>query len=314
MKAGMRIYLQARKAIKANFEKEVLPMLTEYNDIRIKELLNKKQTVVALGNFDGVHLAHRFLICEAVRRAKENGLTSVVYTFDKHPKSFLGSAVEYITDNEEKAKLVDAAGADILYFQKTDIDFLKLSPYDFAKKVLKDTLNIKLAVIGEHYTFGAGGMGDAKKLTELGKELGFDVMVLPLIKKDGLLVSSTNIRENLSKGNIKTANALLGRCFSVNGRVESGNRIGTSIGFPTLNIYPAQSQLLPAFGVYEATAQLCGKEYKAILNVGVKPTVGSDRTVIEVHLLDASGDFYGEEVRVSFNSFIRYEKKFENNT
>ncbi len=287
-------------------------MLTENNSIKIKEILSGQKSVVALGNFDGVHIAHRFLICEAVRLANENSLKSVVYTFDSHPKTVLGYDVEYISDNSEKAELIENTGADVLYFQKTDTDFLKLSPRDFAQKVLKDTLNISVAVVGEHYTFGANGEGDASVLSSLGKELGFEVKVLPLIEKDGYIVSSTAVRELLSGGKIKVANALLGRAFSVSGRVEGGNRIGRTLGFPTINVYPDEKRALPAFGVYAATVVMDGREYKAVLNIGVKPTVGSERVVIEAHLPEITGDFYEKDVKICFNEFIRPEKKFKN--
>jgi riboflavin kinase/FMN adenylyltransferase len=252
------------------------------------------------------------LICEAVRLAEEKSLKSVVYTFDRHPRTVLGFDVEYITNNTEKEALIRETGADILYFQKTDIEFLKLSPYDFAESLLKNTLNAGIVVVGEHYTFGAEGAGDTKKLEELGKALGFEVMVLPLIKKEGRLVSSTNIRKLLADGDVKTANVLLGRNFSLCGTVEDGNRIGRTLGFPTVNIYPEKEQVLPLFGVYAADAVVDGVKYKAVLNAGVKPTVGSDRVVIESHLFDVSEDFYGKKVKIYFKEFIRPEKKFAN--
>lgn len=273
-----------------------------------------KNSVVVLGNFDGVHSAHKMLIEKAKNVARENNLAMVIYTFSEHPKKFFGSSVEILTTNNEKEKLFELLGADVLVYQKPDKDFLNLSPEKFVENVVVNKLDAKFVVVGKHYTFGAKAMGTSSVLENLNKQYGIKTYVEELLKIDNQVVSSSEIRNYLKNGEISKANEMLGREFSIEGEVVHGNHLGTGIGFPTANINFESDKIVPKYGVYAGKALVDDKEYNSIINIGIKPTVGGENPLLEAHILDVNADFYGKVITFRLLGFLRDERKFEDLT
>jgi len=271
-----------------------------------------KDTVVALGNFDGVHIAHQALIQKAVAIANANNLTSVVYTFSEHPKNFLGQSIKLLTTNNEKEMVFENMGVDVLVYQKPTAEFLKVLPEAFIKDLVIDKLGAKHVVVGEHYRFGAKAKGDCILLKHLADKLGVVAHVEKLIFLDNNIISSSAIRELLLNGDLQKANKLLGRNYSFNGNIVHGNHFGTEIGFPTANIYIDNLKIIPKFGVYACKAVIDNIEYNSVVNIGVKPTIGSERPLIEAHIIGGSGNFYDKNAVIQLCEFLREEKKFSN--
>lgn len=281
-------------------------MKTEYINILNDDFKIKEKSVVALGVFDGVHIAHTKLIKKCMEEAVNREILSVVFTFDKSPKKNAG----VITSNSQKEKYIEELKPDFLVFQKMDEDFMSLSPDEFIC-LLKEKLNAETVVAGENFTFGKNKSGNSDILKSLGEKYGFEVLIESLLKDDREIVSSTLIRDLLSKGDVERVNKYLGRQYEITGIVEEGNKIGRTIDFPTVNIYPDEKMLLPKYGVYKTTVVFEGKEYKAITNVGMKPTVEKNRLSVESHILSLNQDLYGREISVKFKEFIRPETKFK---
>ena len=278
-----------------------------YSDDNLK--LNN--SVVVLGNFDGVHLGHKMLIEKAVKTAKEKNLLSVVYTFSEHPQKFFGKSVEILTTNAEKEKIFSESGIDFLVYQKPDCDVLSLSPEEFVENIIFKRLKAKYCIVGKHYSFGAKAKGTSEMLKVLAEKRGTEVYIEELLEQSNNVVSSSKIREYLKNGEISEANQMLGREFSITGEVVHGNHIGTGIGFPTANVNFVQDKIVPKYGVYIGKAEICGTEYNSIINIGIKPTVGGDIPLLEAHILDADCNFYGENITLKLFEFLREERKFE---
>ena len=266
---------------------------------------------VCIGNFDGVHLAHRELILNTVRQAKGEKLTSIVYTFCPSPKEIFGAEVKKITSEEDKTKLIEKLGADVYYSQRCSMEFLRKSPEEFARDVLKIKLGAKKVFVGYDFTFGRDGKGTAKELSVLGEKYGFDVSVLPEIKIGGKAVKSTAVREYIKEGKIEQANEMLERAHSYSGRVFRAKMLGRTIGFPTANIYPEEGLILPPFGVYASKVLLEGDLYPGVSNIGINPTVeNGEKPKIETNIMGFSGDIYGKNIKIYLYKMIRREKTF----
>ncbi len=274
-----------------------------------REKLNN--TSVAIGNFDGVHLAHKELIKMAI--AGKEDLKSVVYTFSPHPCTFFGKEVSLIQSEDEKREEIAKCGADILYIERCDMEFLSKSPYLFAKEVLKERLGAKKVFVGFDFTFGNKGEGKAEDLIKLGKELGFSVSVLPEIKgEDGKALKSSSVREYILKGKMREAEEILGRPYSFEGKVKHCKGLGKNLGFPTANIFPEKGKILPPFGVYWVKALIEDESFDAIANLGINPTVEEGNIPkLEVNILNFDKDIYGKSIKVAFKEMIRKEKKFK---
>jgi len=272
------------------------------------------KTGVGLGNFDGLHIGHMALINTLIRESQLNNLSSIVYTFTKHPENILRKKLitPLLLTEQKKIDLLDEIHLDYLYFDEFNEDFSRLSPEDFVKKILIDKLNIKLAVAGYDYRFGYMGQGDIPFLKELGQKYGFRVVVIPAIKCDDEVISSTRIRNCIINGELETAYKLLGRNYSITAEVVSGRRIGNTIGFPTANIHPERFLVLPANGVYITKTLLDGKLYNSMTNVGYNPTFEDVKEkTVETHIIDFNQDIYGKKIEVFFLKKLRDEKKFE---
>lgn len=273
-------------------------------------------TGVGLGNFDGLHIGHMALINTLIDECHLNGLKSVVYTFVKHPDHMLRKKFisPLITSNEQKTKILASTELDYLCYQEFDEEYSRLSPDEFIKDILIDRLKIKLAVVGFNYRFGYMGKGDPEYLKKAGEKYGFRVIVVPPVKVNAEIVSSTLIRSYIKKGNIERVFQLLGRHFSLSGTVVSGKRIGRTLGFPTANITANPEMVVPANGVYITKTRIEGKWHNGVTNVGIAPTVrGNNLFSIETHLLDIEPDeeLYGKEIEVCFITKLRGEKRFD---
>lgn len=273
-----------------------------------------RPTGVGLGNFDGLHVGHMALINTLISESALSCLDSLVYTFNKHPENIIRKKLitPLITTFEKKAQLLEQTRLDYLYFEEFDEMFSRMKPKTFVKDILVDKLNMRLAVAGFDYRFGYKGQGDTDLLAELGKELGFKVVIIKPIKCGSDIVSSTLIRKNISKGNMDKVFSLLGRHYSITGSVENGRRIGNTIGFPTANIHPEDYLVLPGDGVYISKTLVGEKMYPSVTNIGNNPTFeGLDKASAETHILDFNKDIYGKKIEVIFIKKIRSEKKFE---
>ncbi len=267
--------------------------------------LNSK-TSVALGFFDGVHAGHSAVISNAVEYAKENGLTSVVWTFDSSPKK-----APVITDEHERRELFEKMGVDILITFPFDDSVKSIVCEDFAKRVLKDCLNAQKVFCGFNYSFGAGGKGNPEKLKILCAENEIETQVVSPVNDGNAAVSSSRIREMIEKGEVADACRLLGRPYSIYGKVNHGKKLGRTIGFPTANQEIKNKKVMPGDGVYLTRVTVDGKEYFGITDIGVKPTVGEHARGAETFIFGYNGDLYEKNIKTEFLECLRGEKKFE---
>ncbi|HHW48609.1 MAG TPA: bifunctional riboflavin kinase/FAD synthetase [Clostridiaceae bacterium] len=274
-----------------------------------------KPVGIGLGTFDGLHIGHMVLINTLINECKRTGLNSVLYTFSRHPENVLNKRIRtpLITTEAKKIELLKETALDYVFFEEFNETFSKISAENFVKNVLVDRFNIKLAVAGFNYRFGHRGLGDVKLLEKFGKVYGFKVIIVPPIKFENEVVSSTLIRNTILKGEMEKANKLLGRPFSIAGEVKGGKGIGRKLGFPTANIYPENYHVLPKEGVYITKTLVDGRFYKSITNIGSNPTFEEDNPIsIETYILDFNDDIYNKKIEVFFIKEIRAEKKFIN--
>lgn len=277
------------------------------------ETIDAAGTVAALGNFDGVHKGHSTLIAKSVQIAKERGLSSLVYTFDRHPENVLSGrpVTPVITPNDIKAELIASLGVDLLYFDTFDDNTANLSPEEFVHDVLMDKLHVKVAVCGFHYHFGHCGAGNADTLKALCAPLGIETSILPPVTENGMVISSTTIRSMITGGNVDDAALLCGHPFRLRAPVEPGKQLGRRLGFPTANQRFQPEGIIPQFGVYLTIAELGGRKYPGVTNVGVRPTVDDGSPNVETHIIGYSGNAYGKVLTLDFVEKIRPERRFD---
>ncbi len=262
-------------------------------------------TVVALGNFDGLHVAHMTIIRDGIRYAKEHNLKSGVLLFEDNFKN-----VELITPNEAKVELLGREKPDFVKFRRFTKEFMRLTPEEFIKQLVLN-LKVKVVCVGYDYRFGHKAAGDVDTLRMLGEKYGFEVLVTDVIKIDGKIVSSTYIRELIKAGETEEAERFLGRRFCVEGRVIKGLQNGRKMGVPTANVDYDKNMAIPKNGVYAGITYVNGLRLKSVINVGSNPTFGAENITIESHILDFHEDIYGEYIRVSFAKRLRGDIKFE---
>jgi len=238
-------------------------------------------------------------------------IKSMVYTFNKHPFNILGNKeIKLITTMEKKSEILEQLEVDYLCLREFDNNFSSIRAEDFIKNILVDKYNAKLVIVGFNYNFGYKGLGDVNLLNILGEKYDFKVIMLePMYFKDEV-ISSSNIREKIKNGDMEGSKNLLGKYYSIKGKVEYGNRIGTEIGFPTANIIPLKNYALPKSGVYYTNTIIDNKCYESITNIGNNPTITKGHnTIIETHIFEFSGWLYGKNIEVVFKRFIRDEVK-----
>lgn len=277
------------------------------------ELKNKyPATVIALGTFDGLHLGHTDVINTARDYAERSGLKLAVFTFSNHPLALIRPDLVpvRIISAEEKIKLLESFGVDYLINIPFTEDFAALSPDEFLDRLA--CFNYRCLVVGENFTYGFLGSGKTETLERSGRKNGFDVIVRPLVKINGNVVSSTGIRNLIQAGHIEYANRMLGRAYSITGKIVHGEQRGRKLGFPTANIELLHGEMaVPAPGVYAVTASIEGSIYEGMGNIGNNPTFNDvEHARLEVNLFNCSGDLYGKTMSVQFHKYIRAEKKF----
>lgn len=277
------------------------------------ELKNKyPATVIALGTFDGLHLGHTDVINTARDYAERNGLKLAVFTFSNHPLALIRPDLVpvRIISTEEKIKLLESFGVDYLINIPFTEDFAALSPDEFLDRL--DCFNYRCLVVGENFTYGFLGSGKTETLERSGRKNGFDVIVRPLVKMNGNVVSSTGIRNLIQAGHIEYANRMLGRAYAITGKIVHGEQRGRKLGFPTANIELLHGEMaVPAPGVYAVMVSIEGSIYEGMGNIGNNPTFNDvEHARLEVNLFNCSGDLYGKTMSVQFHKYIRAEKKF----
>ena len=276
------------------------------------DFLIEEPTVISLGKFDGIHRGHELLLEQLLKKKKE-GLATVIFTFDIPPKKKLEEEdVKVLTTNEEKMHMFDTFGIDYLIECPFTQEVMSMEPEDFIR-MLVSKLSVKCIVAGEDFCFGHNRRGNYKMLQRYAALLSYEAIILPKMKEDARDISSTYVREEIAAGRIEKANKLLGYSYFVSGIVEHGNRLGRTIGFPTINIIPPANKLLPDFGVYITKVTIDGESYQGVTNVGCKPTIeGKNPIGIETYILDFNQDVYGKNACVTFLKKIRNECKFPN--
>jgi riboflavin kinase/FMN adenylyltransferase len=273
-----------------------------------------KETLLTIGVFDGVHLGHKFLISRVVNLAARQNLLSCVITFRQHPRDLLSPKTKllYLCTVPERIQLLKNEGVDIVAALTFNRELAKLSARDFVA-LLQKHLKMRCLVIGPDFSLGRNREGNADTLRALGTELGFSVTIVAPKIIDGEVASSTAIRHALADGNMEKVTRLLGRAFSLRGKVIRGEHVGTELGFPTVNLRVDVKMALPPDGVYATRAFIDEKEYQAMTNIGKRPTFGeNNERTIESFILNYNQDIYGKEVKIEIIQRLREEKHFDN--
>lgn len=269
-------------------------------------------SVLTLGNFDGLHMGHQELVRMIIHRAKEIGALSMVVTFRPHPLKVLApeKCPPLISIYEEKIRLFEKLGIDVLVKIPFTLEFSTMSPEDFVRDILCETLGAREIFVGYNYRFGKGREGDIRKLRALGEKYGFKVREIEQIAVDGEVVSSSKIRTLLKEGEVEHAARLLGRTYAITGIVVRGDGRGKGLGFPTANI-ASKHTIIPSDGVYAVRLVVRERAYDGIANIGMRPTFSKKALAIEVHVFNFNEDIYGEDISLCFIRKIRQEKKFK---
>ncbi|WP_079910223.1 bifunctional riboflavin kinase/FAD synthetase [Paenibacillus sp. 32352] len=283
-----------------------------YPIVEGKDSIATVPQVLAIGEFDGIHLGHQEVIKRALQTAKNMHIPASIMTFHPHPKEVLGQHkyTQLLTPANEKERILAGMGLDNSYLVAFDSEFMKVTPEQFVENMLIP-MNVNTVIVGFDFTFGFRGAGTPDTLCELAAGR-FAVEVIRPFLLNGSKVSSTLVREYLQSGQLEEANLLLGRPYTITGTVVTGDGRGRTIGFPTANIEMSESFVIPTLGVYAAKVNVDGEVHHAVMNVGKKPTFVEhlDKPTLEAHLFDFSRSIYGSSVTVEFISFLRPERKF----
>jgi phosphoribosyl 1,2-cyclic phosphate phosphodiesterase len=270
-------------------------------------------SILAIGNFDGIHLGHQAILRATVQSARDTGNVATALTFDPSPRKVLrpDSAPPQLSTNRQRMEWFGWLGVEAAVVLPFTMDLARLSPEDFVGQILVQGLRVRAVLVGENFRFGYRQGGDVGFLRELGHRHGFDVVIIPPVACRGEIVSSTVIRREIAAGNVTHASLLLGRPFALTGTVVPGTGTGRRFTFPTLNLVPEQ-ELLPAGGVYVTRTVLEGraKTYRSVTNIGMRPTFNGSALSVETHLLDFSREIDAQQIEVRFWKRLREEKKF----
>ena len=271
--------------------------------------------IATIGSFDGIHIGHKKILQTLTKIAKKNNGKSILITFWPHPRYVLKKNNDFklLTSLDEKIKLFEKNKIDILYIVDFSLKFSKVSANKFIENILLEKLKINCLLIGYNNNFGRNREGNIRYLEENKKKFDIDIISIPKQSVDKISISSTKIREYLNNGKISSANRLLGRKYSINGKIVKGNGIGRKINFPTANIeIDEPKKLLPKSGVYAVKVILNKKIYLGMLNIGYNPTIKNEKKSIEVNIFEFSEDIYNNKISINFIRRIRNEKKFKN--
>lgn len=273
--------------------------------------------IATIGNFDGVHLGHQQVLAHLRQSAQAHGLSSTVVLFEPQPAEYFQASekIPRLATLVEKIKILRQIGIDRVLCLRFDEKLANLSANDFIQRVLMENLHIKGLVIGDDFVFGCDKRGGDEFLQQYGVKHNFSIVVVPSYKIDGVRVSSTLIRNCLEHGDLANATKMLGRAYSITGRVMHGDKVGRDLGFPTANI-ALHHKVLPLAGVY--VVRIHGiddkKEHYGVANIGFRPTVGGKKLLLEVFIFDFAEDIYQRKITVDFLHKLRDEKKFANFT
>lgn len=274
--------------------------------------LTNFKSVVTIGNFDGIHLAHKKIISKLVQTAKANNAKSIVFSFKKNPRDFFtGKNSKIISTIAQKTEILENLNVDILILKEFDADFANLTAEQFVKDILIDQLNMETIIIGDDHRLGKDREGGFENLSKLALKYNFKIIQIDSVFVEHLRVSSTNIRKEITGGKIDCVNKLLGYYYFFDGKVISGNKIGRDIGFPTANIQTDSEKFLPTTGVYAVSGIIDKQTINGMANIGYRPTINQSKNItFEVHFFNFDKDIYNKNVRITFYKKIRNEMKF----
>ena len=288
---------------------------------RLEDITNIEPTVVALGNFDGIHKGHQEIIGRSVKEAEAAGLKSAVFTFSNHTSSILKNVpqVKNILYPEEKMEILESMGVDYVFNIPFTEEILRMSPEEFIEEILVKRFNIREAYCGFNYSFGYKASGTPEILMHEGLRHGFGIHVQEPYVIDGIVVSSTYIRQLIEEGRMEECTKFMGRMYAISGEIVMGNKLGRTIGFPTCNLLVDETMVTPPNGVYvtnciirrEQDGRVKEEKHPAVTNIGVKPTIGTFAKNVETHIFDFEEDLYGKDIRVEFLKMTRPEVRFD---
>ena len=272
----------------------------------------KKQSgcVLTIGNFDGIHTGHQKIIKSLVSKAKTLGVPSLIISFSVPPQSFFGRPKARLSSFRDKHLFLESLGVEKHLLIRFNKSFSQMSAQSFVEDVLLATLKMQYCFIGDDFRFGKDRQGDYSMLESMAKNNGFVAKKVKRVTLNEQRVSSSEIRRLLRLGEFKMAEQLLGRPFAIGGRILHGEKRGRTIGFPTINI-SIRRRLSPVLGVFAVLIEFNKKTYQGVCNVGKRPTVGGEKTLLEVYIFDFDKNVYGEYAKVLFRHRIREEMKFE---
>jgi riboflavin kinase/FMN adenylyltransferase len=281
---------------------------------RLSDVEYQKNSVVTVGSFDGVHLAHRQVIGEVVERAQARGGRSIVLTFEPHPKEVLsGTPVHLLTTLDERQQLCEEVGVDLFVAIEFTYEFSRQSSRDFLLRYVVQGTGVSEVIEGYDHHFGRDREGSIEELLKLGKEFEFSVVAMKPVYVDEEVVSSSKIRQHLLDGRVDRAHRLLGRPYAVSGAVVRGDGRGKQLGYPTANLQLSSTRkVVPQNGIYFARVNLGQGNLFGMVSIGVRLTFGNNgRRIIEVNILDFEGDLYGKSLQIQFLKRLRDEIKFD---
>ncbi|CAC9434678.1 Riboflavin kinase / FMN adenylyltransferase [Bathymodiolus heckerae thiotrophic gill symbiont] len=277
----------------------------------LQNLKSHLNSVVTIGNFDGVHLGHQKIILRLVEKSKKMGVPSVLISFSPTPQSFFGYEQASLSSFKEKHTLLSALGLDIHLVIHFNQSFSQLEAQDFVQEILLNKLGMKHCLIGDDFRFGKNRKGDFTLLQNLSKAQGFTVEKTPSVLHNNCRISSSKARSLLKQGELQSAAQILGREFSITGKIIHGLKNGRNIGFPTINI-PIKRKISPIHGIFAVIVELDGATYQGVCSIGNRPVIGDTKTLLEVFLFDFNREVYGLEANTIFKHKIRDERNFDN--
>jgi len=272
-----------------------------------------RKVCLAIGFFDGVHLGHQQIIRQTLADARRHEAIGLVVTFDRHPSTVVTPhrVPPLIYSLPQRLRTIESLGTAALLLLHFDKAFSLQTGEQFVRALVEKLGQIRSISVGANFVFGHNRTGDVELLKRLGRTLGFTVHGLAAVSLDGKIVSSTRIREAIARGNLDAVSQMLGRPYSIAGQVTRGDGLGRRLGFPTANL-DTTSLALPPHGVYAVHAEAAGESHRAVLNIGLRPTLNNPRAElrVEAHLLDFDADLYGQEIEISFVERLRPERRF----
>ena len=276
----------------------------------IKELKYDPHSIVTIGTFDGVHLGHQLIMSKLTSRAKTHASRSVILTFDPHPREIVGKEqIMLLSTLDERINLMNIFGVDAVLIIKFSYDFSRQTSKEFYEKYMVNGIGLSEVIVGYDHMFGRDRKSNIDELQRMSIEYKFDVNVVEPVSFGGEVISSSKIRNLLSRGDVERAAEYLNRPYSLDGIVIEGDRRGETLGFPTANIQPkSNNKLIPLDGVYFVSINMDNRQYYGMLNIGIRPTFKSDSSrIIEVNIFKINNDLYGKELTIQFLKRIRSE-------